>query len=94
VKILIEELHIIDYIKRQTARKIILFILKNGQCTFKEVVEHLRMAPSTVSWHLKRLVKDEVIQSTCNGKNCSYDIGNVNTIYSTIDKCTNTNNKN
>ena len=32
-----------------------IFVLQNEFCTFNEIVEHVRKAPSTISWHIKRL---------------------------------------
>jgi DNA-binding transcriptional ArsR family regulator len=38
-----------------------LLLLNHDFCTFNEIVEHLRKAPSTVSWHLKRLCEDGIL---------------------------------
>jgi DNA-binding transcriptional ArsR family regulator len=32
-----------------------VFILEHDLCSFSEILEHIRKAPSTLSWHLKRL---------------------------------------
>jgi predicted transcriptional regulator len=49
------ESEILGYIRNNGVRQIILFILEHDLCTFIEIVEHLRKAPSTISWYLKRL---------------------------------------
>ena len=36
-------------------KRITLFIFDHGLCTFNQIVEHTKKAPSTISWHLKRL---------------------------------------
>jgi predicted transcriptional regulator len=51
----IEETSIIGQIRNSAQREIILFILENDSCTFNEIVERTKKAPSTISWRLKRL---------------------------------------
>ena len=50
-----KESGILQFVRHEPIRQILLFILDNEQCTFTEVVDHTRKAPSTVSSHLKRL---------------------------------------
>jgi predicted transcriptional regulator len=52
------DLKIISHLRVYSEKDIILFLLGHDFCTFSEIVEHLRKAPSTVSWHLKRLCED------------------------------------
>jgi predicted transcriptional regulator len=52
------DLKIISHLRVYSEREIILFLLSHDFCTFSEIVEHLNKAPSTVSWHLKRLCED------------------------------------
>jgi len=56
-----QELDIISHLRVNSEKEIILFILEHDLCTFDEIVEHSRKAPSTISWHLKRLYKDRII---------------------------------
>jgi predicted transcriptional regulator len=50
-----EESDIIGCFRNKVTRKIAIFILQHNSCTFNEIVDHINKAPSTVSWHLKRL---------------------------------------
>ena len=50
-----EETDIIGHIRNNGARQIILFILDHDSCTFNEIIKYTKKAPSTISWHLKRL---------------------------------------
>ena len=52
---------ILGQLRNSVAKEIITFILEHDLCTFVEIVEHLRKAPSTISWHLKRLKEAGVI---------------------------------
>ena len=56
-----EESEILGYIRGDVARQIILFILEHDLCTFDEIVDHTNKAPSTISWHLKRLKAATII---------------------------------
>src|SRR5919202_926673 len=57
----IEETDIIGHIRNNAARQIILFILEHDLCTFNEIIEYTKKAPSTISWHLKRLRDSGII---------------------------------
>ena len=50
-----QDSHIISCIRSRVTRNIIMFILKNDCCTFNEIVEYVGRAPSTISWHIKKL---------------------------------------
>jgi predicted transcriptional regulator len=52
---------ILKYVRHEPVRKILFFILENNMCTFNEIVEHTKKAPSTVSSHLKRMKEDGVL---------------------------------
>lgn len=55
------ESDILRQLKNNMSRKIIKFIMSHDLCTFNEIVEHLGKAPSTVSWHLKRLKESGIV---------------------------------
>jgi DNA-binding transcriptional ArsR family regulator len=52
---------ILKFIRHEPIRQILLFILEHDMCTFNEIVDHTRKAPSTVSSHLKRLREAGVV---------------------------------
>ena len=56
-----DESHILGCVRNNVARQIVSFILENDLCTFGEIVEHIKKAPSTVSWHLKRISEAGII---------------------------------
>jgi predicted transcriptional regulator len=59
-----DDAHVIGYIRNDVARQIVSFILEHDLCTFREIVEHINKAPSTASWHLKRLSEAGIISTT------------------------------
>lgn len=50
-----EESDIIGCLRPHTARQITLLALQHDLCTFNEIVEYTKKAPSTISWNLKKL---------------------------------------
>jgi predicted transcriptional regulator len=50
-----KESRVIEFMKRPTDRRIILFMLKHERCKFKDIERYIKRASSTVSWHLSRL---------------------------------------
>jgi predicted transcriptional regulator len=68
---------IISYIRSKVIRKIVYFVLKNEFCTFNEIVDHIGKAPSTVSWHMKKLKEAGILDT---------NLGNDHFLYSIADK--------
>jgi predicted transcriptional regulator len=58
---------ILNFVRHEPVRQIVLFILDHELCNFSEIVDHTKKAPSTVSSHLKRL-KEAGIVSVRYGK--------------------------
>lgn len=56
-----EESKVLGHIRNVSSRRIIIFILNHDLCTFAEILDHMKKAPSTISWHLKRLLESAVI---------------------------------
>jgi predicted transcriptional regulator len=71
----IQQTNIIGYIRQDATKQIILFILENDLCTFDEIVAHTKKAPSTISWHFKRL-KEAGIVSVQHGRYHLYHVIN------------------
>src|ERR687885_1154521 len=84
----IEETDIIGHIRNNAARQIILFILEHDSCTFNEIIEYTKKAPSTISWHLKRLKDSGIISVFYNTNRCQrlYKIRDFESITSVLSK--------
>jgi predicted transcriptional regulator len=52
---------VLKYVRHEPVKEIMLFILEHSMCTFNEIVEHTKKAPSTVSSHLKRMKEDGIV---------------------------------
>lgn len=56
-----DESHILEYIRNKVARQIVLLILENDLCALSEILKNIKKAPSTLSWHLKRLCESGIV---------------------------------
>jgi len=52
---------VLKFVRHEPFRQIVLFILERDMCTFNEIVDYVKKAPSTVSSHLKRLKEANMI---------------------------------
>jgi Bacterial regulatory protein, arsR family len=50
-----------EYIRRTTTRKILVFLLDHDRCTSNDIMQHTRKVASTISWHLSWLHKAGII---------------------------------
>ena len=81
-----EETCIMGQIRNKSSRQIVLYILEHDLCTFGEILEHMKKAPSTISWHLKRLSESEVI-SIIHGQELQlYRISNIQLVSDVLSK--------
>ena len=50
-----QDSNIISCLRSRVTRNTMIFVFQNEFCTFNEIVDHVGKAPSTTSWHIKRL---------------------------------------
>ncbi len=82
-----DEAHIVGYVRNNVARQIVYFILRHDLCTFGEIVDHIKRAPSTVSWHLKRLSEAGIVSVRYGQEYHLYSIINCSLIETILKKC-------
>lgn len=71
-----KESEILGYLRNDnTIRQILLFILNKSVCTFNDIVKYTK-APSTISWHLRRLDKSGIVSSQYNQRCKLYKLTN------------------
>ena len=56
-----KESDVLRNVRRESIRKILLFLLDHDLCTFNEIVDYMHKAPATISSHLTRLKKEGII---------------------------------
>jgi len=61
-KIGVEDKKLLKVFRKETQRKIILYILKNSSASQIELSKELKRAPSTISEHLQKLINLDIIE--------------------------------
>jgi predicted transcriptional regulator len=65
---------IIGCFRSNVIRNIVYLLLKNEFCTFNEIVDHIGKAPSTVSWHMKKLKEAGIVDTNIRNDHFLYSI--------------------
>jgi predicted transcriptional regulator len=63
-------------LRQKTVLEIILFMIKHDVTTHKEILEHVNVSASTLSYHLQKLLKKEIIGVKRYGADRGYHIKN------------------
>jgi predicted transcriptional regulator len=81
-----EEFDIIGYIRNEPSRRIISYLLEHHSCAFNEIVEYTDKAPSTTSWHLKRLKDGGIVSLRYYRQHQVYELTNSEVVAETLYK--------
>jgi predicted transcriptional regulator len=68
----IEDKRIMPLLRQETPRMIILFLLKNPHSIHKEICNYVKKAPSTITFHLKKLIESSIVEEITRGKEKAY----------------------
>lgn len=61
-------------LRQKSIRRILVFILTHNNCNHEHLVEFVKLSPSTISWHLKKLENENIIASTKDGRKAAYSL--------------------
>ncbi len=66
--------HLLGLLRQEIPRRILIFLLRRPRATFKDIVEQADtgVGPSTVSFHMNKLVTGGVVQRTKKGRISSF----------------------
>ena len=81
----VQESRVMEYIRRATTRKILVFLLDHDRSTSKDIIQHTKKGASTISWHLSWLRKAGII-SVRNGFPQTYRLRNKDLVAILINK--------
>jgi DNA-binding transcriptional ArsR family regulator len=84
---MLNELRIIENLRNNIDRRIVQYLLDQGQSTFYNIVNHSNRSPSTISWHLSRLRKGKLVTSTSHRREPqAYKVRNENIVSRILSK--------
>ncbi len=69
-----ENRKLLGLLRQKNIRKIILCIFSNENCHHEDIVKYVNISPSTVSWYLKRLEREEIISYVKDGRKTTYSL--------------------
>jgi predicted transcriptional regulator len=70
------EKEILQILNHKTIREVFLYILEKKNPTKSEIVNHLNISYSSVSWHIERLIAYNMIIEKRDGKFLRYSLNN------------------
>lgn len=75
------EEHLLIHLKSQTKRKLISLMMETPDVSQSEAAETVKLSRATVTWHMKRLIKDGLVESRKEGRTVRYrlthDVGEI-----------------
>ena len=83
-KIGIKDKRYLFILRQKTVLGIILLLLKNDVSPHKVILENVNVSPSTLSYHLNKLIKKDIIELNRYGENKGYKIKNRDEIVSIL----------
>ena len=69
-----ENKKIMGFLRQKSIRGIILFVLMHENCNHEQIADSIKLSPSTVSWHLKKLQDSNIINFSKKGRKTHYKI--------------------
>ncbi len=71
-----EERRVLELVRQKSVRHILLYLLENDNCNHEHLVKNLDISPSTISWHLKKLIDANIVNKEVEGRKSFYSINN------------------
>jgi predicted transcriptional regulator len=68
------EQDILQILSQETAREILMFIIERRNPSQTEIVKRIRLSPSSVNWHVKRLITSQIIKEVRVGRYKKYQL--------------------
>ncbi|MBN2599129.1 MAG: helix-turn-helix domain-containing protein [Candidatus Thermoplasmatota archaeon] len=66
----------LSILRQKTLLHIVLFLLKNDTVQHKDILENVAVSPSTLSYHLNKLVKHNIVEVHRSGEQKGYQLKN------------------
>ncbi|MEA2053917.1 MAG: ArsR family transcriptional regulator [Candidatus Thermoplasmatota archaeon] len=74
LKVGTQDKKIIAILRQKTPRNIVLFLLMHQNSIHKEICEAVKKSPSTVSFHLKKIIEAGIVEAISLGRETSYSV--------------------
>ncbi len=79
-----EDKKIIVLLRQKTPRQVVLYLLEHPGAIHKDICGAVDKSPSTVSFHLKKLVKAGVVEGISLGRKTAYEVVDEDAVINTL----------
>jgi predicted transcriptional regulator len=69
-----DEKRVLELLYKKNIRRILLYLLDHECCNHDGLVQNLEISPSTISWHLKKLIDAEMVNKVIDGRRSVYSL--------------------
>jgi predicted transcriptional regulator len=74
VEVLETDHHLLAFLRQETARDILIYLLENPRSTQNDIVTFKGFSAPTINWHMSRLEQAGLVKSTKEGRAVKYAI--------------------
>ncbi len=69
-----ENKKLLSLLRQKSIRRIMICIILSPSCDYEQLVDVVRVSPSTISWHLKRLEEEKIISRVKINQKTKYNL--------------------
>lgn len=82
----IQDKKVLEVLQKKIPLQIVVFLLQHSYLKHKEILKRLDIAPSTLSYHINRMVESEILEVRSHGKEKGYSLANVDEVIRILKK--------
>jgi len=79
--------NILSVFNLDSPRSIIMYLIQHEPATHQGIAKGIGLSSSTVSWHMKRLIELQVVQTEYSGKYTVYHLTDRDNVLTNLSKC-------
>ena len=69
-----ERIAILKLVRQKSMRHLVLYLSEKNNCNCEQLVGALHLAPSTISWHLGKLIHSKIVEKKSENKTSVFSI--------------------
>ena len=70
----VEERSIMGALRNYVARRIVIYLLEEGEKKHRDISDELKISPSTLSYHLNKLIRKGILEKRERGRETYYSV--------------------
>ena len=78
---------ILSVFNLDSPRSIVMYLIQHEPSTHQDIAKGIELSSSTVSWHMKRLLELQVVQTEYSGKYTVYRLRDRDNVLNNLGKC-------